>query len=92
MGDTKELLEKVRILTKIIENSDEFKVEHASSKEAINFPDEDLSADVVSWTRLYNSDDLMIREIADRTSRKKSQIIRMLVHAGLKRGIIDEFN
>lgn len=49
------------------------------------------SAGIVSWTRLYITDDKKVKLISKKIHRTKSQIIRMLVHEGIKKGIIKEF-
>ncbi len=46
---------------------------------------------IVSWTRLYKSDDEQIKLISQKVKRTKSQIIRMLVHEGIKQNTIKEF-
>lgn len=46
---------------------------------------------VVSWTRLYKSDDEKVKLITNKVKRTKAQIIRMLVHEGIKNNIIKEF-
>ena len=46
---------------------------------------------IVSWTRLYKSDDEKIKLISNKVKRTKAQIIRMLVHEGIKNNIIKEF-
>lgn len=46
---------------------------------------------VVSWTRLYESDDKQIKLISQKVKRTKAQIIRMLVHEGIKQNTIKEF-
>jgi len=43
-----------------------------------------------TWTRLYGEDLAELEKLSKRIFRKKSQIIRMLVHEGLKRKLIEE--
>jgi len=51
---------------------------------------EDKNLSEPTWTRLYNEDLAEIEKISKRIFRKKSQIIRMIVHEGLKRKLIEE--
>lgn len=81
--EIKEVLEQLRVLTDLIVGTEKEKEEELEV--------EDLRADKVSWTRLYNCDEDAVAKISNTTRRKKSQIIRMLVHAGLQKGIIEEF-
>jgi len=45
----------------------------------------------VCWSRLYVSDEDKIEKISKKTLRKKSQIIRMLIHKALEMDVIEEF-
>ena len=45
----------------------------------------------VCWSRLYISDEDKIEKISKKTLRKKSQIIRMLIHKALEMDVIEEF-
>lgn len=81
--EIKEVLEKLRVLTDLIVGTEKAREEELDV--------EDLRTEKVSWTRLYGCDEDVVEKISNITKRKKSQIIRMLVHAGLKKGIIEEF-
>ena len=65
--------------------------EELNMKEETIIVEEGMNAGKVCWSRLYTCDEDKIEAISKRTFRKKSQIIRMLIHKALEMNIIEEF-
>jgi len=87
----KELKEIIQGLRDLIIQYDKVQDKEETIVYLENLDGEELKAGKVSWTRLYDYDDDVLAKLSIITKRKKSQIIRMLVHAGLSKGIIEEF-
>ena len=74
-------------LSLIIKNLEE----ELTMKEETVIVEEGMTAGKVCWSRLYTCDEDKIENISKKTFRKKTQIIRMLIHKALELNIIDEF-
>lgn len=81
MSELKEVMLKLEELTKLIAGE-------PTPTSLATIPD-NLDCGDVCYTRLYKSDETLMDDICKRTGRKKSQVIRILVSEGLRRGVID---
>lgn len=81
-----ELMSKQELLIKRLEDS--IDKDNNSILNVKEMPDNQDCGNVC-YTRLYKTDEAIMDEVCKSTGRKKAAVIRILVHEGLKRGLIN---